>query len=70
MHGDAFKPRPTNTTHSLNWELFLNNASKKEFYQDRLIGPFAANVLYLKGQGWDVPNDIDWQYLCDLYTLP
>ncbi len=70
MHGDAFKPRPTNTTHSLNWELFLDNASKKEFYQDKLIGPFAANVLYLKGKGWDVPDDIDWQYVCDLYTRP
>lgn len=37
--------------------------------QDDLIGPFAANVLYLQGEGWDVP-DIDWQYVCDLYTRP
>jgi len=70
MHAETYKPRPQDATHSLNWELFLNNASKKEFYQDKLIGPFAANVLYLQGQDWDVPDDIDWQYVYNLYTLP
>jgi RHS repeat-associated protein len=77
MHGAIYKPRPTGPSHSLNWENFLWNVKgsvqgmeKQKFYQVKLIGPFAANVLYLQGQGWDVPSGIDWQYVCKIYMLP
>jgi hypothetical protein len=65
-NGKIYKPRPEGT-HSLDWGKFLNNLDEdKAEFNRNMISEFASNVLLLEKQGWDVPNDIDWEYVYSL----
>jgi RHS repeat-associated protein/uncharacterized repeat protein (TIGR01451 family) len=69
-NGAKYKPRPK-TTHSLQWQAFLTNIEepKDEAFNRELISQFAHNVLILRDEGWDVPDDIDWNYVYSLTIM-
>ena len=65
MHGEDYKPRPKGTTHSLDWGSFISDSNKADTLRFH-IAQFASNVEYLQGEGWDVPDDLDWNYIYGL----
>jgi RHS repeat-associated protein len=66
MHGNDYRPRPTGTSHSIDWTTFISSGEAQSVKDNQwLIGHFASNVIFLQDNGWDVP-EMDWSYVYSL----